>query len=171
MFWIVFGAYSCYHPLHPTSLGSAPWTVLTFGEFVKDFETRNNGKLRNGNEGFADLLLFDAGFGLRCVQKCVKTHTFASCTGLLVCGSLFTQLTWRVTEVIRLSQLHRLKPQKDSSSLDLHSAHSIPSPPITMTFSALPSGSYEVDKVELNTDFDFCKSKCPTGWDAFDAIF
>ena len=74
MFWIVFGAYSCYHPLHPTSLGSAPWTVLTFGEFVKDFETRNNGKLRNGNEGFADLLLFHAGFGLRCVQKCVK-HT------------------------------------------------------------------------------------------------
>lgn len=104
--------------------------------------------------------------------KCVKTHTFASCTGLLVCGSLFTQLTWRVTEVIRLSQLNLqkdlLKPQKDSSSLDLHSAHSIPCPPITMTFSALPSGSYQVDKVELNTDFDFCKSKCPTGWDAFD---
>lgn len=74
MSWIVFGAYSCYQPLHPTSLGSAPWTVLTFGEFVKDFETRNNGKLRNGNEGFADLLLFDAGIGLRCVQKCVK-HT------------------------------------------------------------------------------------------------
>lgn len=103
--------------------------------------------------------------------KCVKTHTFASCTGLLVCGSLFTQLTWS-DKVIRLSQLHLqkdlLKPQKDSSSLDLHSAHSIPCPPITMTFSALPSGSYQVDKVELNTDFDFCKSKCPTGWDAFD---
>lgn len=101
---------------------------------------------------------------------------FASCTGLLACGSLFTQLTWRVTELIRLSQLlylqkDLLKPQKNLSSLDLHSTRSIPCPPITMTFSALPSGSYQVDKFDPNADFDFCKSKCPTGWDAFDAIF